>query len=168
VYSTGTVAASVGGTAITGTSTDWQGEGAQGVSRGSRIRIGNDVYTIKSVDSGTQVTIYGIIATAAAGATYEIFLDNIVCQIYPIPNAARNVYYRYWRKPAPMENNWDEPDMPSNWQWLLIPGALTEIWAHKEELIPSVRVYQKKSQTAGTNRRGPRWPDAFDVRARAF
>jgi hypothetical protein len=189
VYSTGIVTASVGGTTIAGTSTAWLGEGAQGVSKGSRIRIGSDVYTIKSVDSDTQVTIYGTITTAVTSTTYEIFLDNIVAQIYPIPDAARNIYYRYWRKPAPMENNWDEPDMPSNWQWLLIPGALMELWAHKgdevrvrgaekefyeglqrmkQELIPSVRTYHKKSQTAYQAHRGPRWPDNFDVRANAF
>ena len=190
VYSTGTVTASAGATAITGSSTAWTGAGAQGVSRGSRIRVGNDVYTIKSVDSDTQVTIYGTIGTAiSAGTAYEIFLDNIVVQIYPLPDSARNIYYRYWRKPTPMANNWDEPDMPSNWQWLLIPGALMELWAHKgddarvrtaeaefynglarmkTELIPSVRTYQKRSQTEGMSRRTPRWPDAFDVRARVL
>ena len=189
VYSTGTVSASAGASTITGSSTTWLDEAAQGLSRGSRIRIGNDVYTVKSVDSATQVTIYGTIATAVTGSTYEIFLDNIVVQVYPIPDSARNIYYRYWRKPAPMENNWDEPDLPSNWQHLLIPGALMELWAHKgdearvrgaeqeflrglqrmkEELVPSVRTYQKRSQTQSFGRRGPRWPDNFDVRAHAF
>lgn len=186
VYSTGTVTATVGGTTITGSSTTWTAEAAQGVSRGSRIRIGNDVYTIKSVDSDTQVTIYGTITTTVSGSTYEIFLDNIVVQIYPVPDAARNVYYRYWRKPAQLANNWDEPDMPSNWQHLLVDGALIDLWAHKgdevrrsgaertfyaglqrmkEALVPAVRTYQRKSQTANMTRHGPRWPDGFPAGA---
>ncbi len=189
VYDVGTVTASVGGTTITGSSTDWISELGQGITRGSRLRIGNAVYTIKSVDTDTQVTIYGTITAAASGSTYEIFLDNIVVQVYPIPDAPRNIYYRYFRKPYPLENAWDEPDIPSNWHWLLIPGALVEVWAHqgneqkvrgaeaellrglqemKEHYVSTTKVFQRRSQASLFRGRGPRWPDAFPAGARVF
>ena len=111
VYDTGTVSASQSTSVITGASTSWLS--VQGLSRGNRIRVGNEVFTVKSVDSDTQITVYETITSAiSAGTAYQAFMDNMVVQIYDIPDAVRNYYFRYYRKPTPLVNDYDEPDLP--------------------------------------------------------
>lgn len=186
VYSTGTVSGTSGATTITGSSTAWTS--VQGLDRGSRIRIGDNVYTVKSVDSATSITIFETLSATVSGTTYQIFLDNIRVQLYTIPDAARNIYYRFYRSPDPLVNDYDEPDLPSDWQWLIITGSLADMWDHKGAMDKSAqaeqkffaglnrlksqyrsvsRVYQRNSQTAGTRRLQPRFPAGTDIRAHA-
>lgn len=126
-YATGTVTAT--GSTITGTSTAWTG--VQGLSRGSRIRIGTAVYTVQSVDSDTSITVYETVTTVSGATAYVIYLNNPRILIHQIPDAARNIYYRYWRNPVPLVNDYDEPDLPPDWQWLLVVGSLSELFTHK-------------------------------------
>ncbi len=130
IYSTGTVAAS--GTTITGTDTLWTS--VEGLGRMSKIRIGNYVYTIKSVDSATSITTYETTTTTSAGASYEITLNNIVVQLHSIPDSAKLLYYRYFRIPAPTVNVYDVPDMPHAWHWLLMYGALSIVLMQKGDI----------------------------------
>lgn len=129
-YATGTVSAT--GTTITGSGTSWTS--VEGLGRMSKIRIGNYVYTVKSVDSDTQITSYEGVTTAAAGSSYEIILNNIVVQLYSIPSAARLLYYRYFRIPVPVVNVYDVPDMPHGWHWLLMYGALSIVLMQKGDI----------------------------------
>lgn len=126
-YSTGTLSAS--GTTLTGSSTLWTS--VEGLGRMSNIRIGNDVYTIKSVDSATQITTYEALTAVSAGTSYEITLNNLVVQLHSIPNSARLLYYRYFRIPAVLANDYDLPDMPHEWHWILMYGGLSIIFLHK-------------------------------------
>jgi hypothetical protein len=100
----------------------------------SKIRIGNNVYTVKSVDSATQITTFETITTVSSGTTYEITLNNLVVQLYNIPNTAQLLYYRYFRIPSILANDYDIPDMPHNWHWLLMYGALSVVLMQKGDI----------------------------------
>ena len=141
-YTTGTVSATVATKTITGASTLWTS--VEGLGRMSNLRIGNDVYTIKSVGSATSITIYeDVVTTVSAGTAYEITLNNLVVQLYNIPNSARLLYYRYFRLPALLANDYDIPDMPLSWHWILMYGALSIVLMHKGDV-------QKAQQEAET------------------
>jgi hypothetical protein len=129
-YSIGSVSATA--KTITGVATSWRTAPIlNNVGRMSLIRIGNNVYTIQSVDSDTEITTYETVSTAGAGSSYEITLNNVVVQLYFIPNASRVLKYRYFRLPVPMANDYDIPDMPHEFHWLLIYGALSMIYLQK-------------------------------------
>lgn len=130
VYTTGTIAAS--SKTITGVSTAWTS--AEGLGRMSAIRIGNYVYTVKSVNSDTSITTYEDLSTSTAGTSYEVTLNNLLVQFFSIPNAQRVIYYRYFRRPALLANDYDVPDMPHSWHWLLIYGALSFIFLQKGDI----------------------------------
>lgn len=132
-YTTGTVSAT--GTTITGASTSWTS--VEGLGRMSPIRIGSDVYTVKSVDSDTQITTYETVTTVAALTSYEILLRNIVTQFYSVPSTNDNIYYRYFRMADLLSNDYDTPDMPLAWQWLLIYGGLSIMFMHKGDINKS-------------------------------
>ena len=132
IYTTGTVTGSSGASVLTGLGTGWLS--VDGLGRMSKIKIGKDLYTVKSVDSDTQITIYESIATNAAASTYEIKLDNLIVQLYQIPNAQRLIYYRYFRIPAPLTQDTDIPDMPQSWHWVLMYGALSVVLMQKGDI----------------------------------
>ena len=160
----------------------------QGLSRGSRIGIGTLVYTVRSVDSATQLTVYETVTTVSAGTAYVLFLDNPRILLHSIPDAARNIYYRYYRRPTPLVNDYDEPDIPGSWQHLIVIGSLTELYQFKNDIEKSVinerefqggipkmksqyrsqtRVYQRFSQGSGSRSFQPRFPAGTDIRAHA-
>lgn len=107
-YTTGTVSASNNTSVITGSSTVWSTQ--EGLSKGTKIKIGDDIYNIKSVDSDTQLTVYETISPAVAGSTaYVVYLNNFVIQLYTIPDSVRNYPYRYVRRSQPLINATDWP-----------------------------------------------------------
>lgn len=130
-YSTGTVAGDVGSATLTGTTTAW--DEVEGFGRGSRLTIVSQVYTVKSVDSATQVTLYRPLSTAASGTAYSIDLDNYRILMQSIPNKIENVYFRYQRVPAPLENDTDLPDMPDEYHWFLIDVGKIWLWESKDK-----------------------------------
>ncbi len=139
-YTTGTVTANTN--TITGAGTAWTS--VEGLGRLSLIRIGTAVYTIKSVDSDTQLTVYDSVAAVAVATAYEITLNNLRAQLYNIPNTARLYYYRYFRKPTPLFNDYDVPDMPHNYHHLLMWGALSEILSQKGDAAKAYEVYEAR------------------------
>lgn len=132
-YTTGTVNGNANQKTLTGASTSW--DGVEGLGRMSKIRIGDNVYTVNSVDSGTQITLFEDIETnIAALSTYVIYLDNLRVQLSDIPNAQRLIYYRYFRIPSPTCNNYDIPDMPKGWGRLLVYGGLKYLFMQKGDI----------------------------------
>ena len=146
-YSTGTVSATVNTKVITGASSpDWLN--VQGLGRGSRITVGTAVYTVSTRDSATQLTVYETISPAIAAATaYSILLDNPIVQLYTIPDAADNIYYRYQRLPYPLVDDEEIPDIPDDYHWLLIEGAL--IWAFSHKGDPTRVAFHETTFEAG-------------------
>ena len=136
-YTTGTVTGSVSGTTITGTTTAWTD--VLGLTKGSRIAVtsNSEVYTVKSVDSGTQLTVYEPIAAAFTTSNYLIYLNNIRLQLTDIPASMRNLYYRYIRVPYPLVNDYDEPDMPREHHYMLVWGGLSIAQALKGNVASS-------------------------------
>jgi hypothetical protein len=134
-YSVGTVTATANTNVITGAGTSWTT--VQGLGRMNTITLPTNatprnVYTIKSVDSDTQLTVYETISVnVPASSPYSISLKNVRVQLYQIPSAARTLYYRYFRVPELCVNDWDVPDMPDSYHWILIHGALTFVMAQK-------------------------------------
>lgn len=133
-YTTGTVSASISTPGVlTGDSTSWTS--VEGLGRMSTIKVGSSVYTIKSVDSDTQLTLFNPIATNIAALTsYEIHLENIVVQFYNIPIEQRLLYYRYFRMPYPLMNDVDVPDMPRGWDRVLVWGGLKYLYSLKGDI----------------------------------
>lgn len=140
-YSTGTVSATSGSYTITGSGTNWTS--VEGLGRMSKITLPNSgstrqVATIKSVDSDTQLTVFeDITVNVVAGSSYLITLNNLRVQLYQIPDSNRLIYYRYFRIPDILDNDFDIPDMPHNWHWLLMYGALSIILLYKGDLSKS-------------------------------
>lgn len=141
-YTTGTVTVTANSSTITGTATSWAS--VEGLGRMSQITVGTNVYTIKSVNSDTSLTIYETPTTTATASTYTITLNNLLVQVFPIPAQVENLYYRYFRQPTPLVNSYDIPDLPVQWQYLLIYGSLSFIFLSKGDL--------QKSQIESENR----------------
>lgn len=129
-YSTGTVTCT--GTTITGSGTGWTS--VEGLGRMTKIRIGTSVYTVKSVDSDTQLTVYETVTNVSSASAYVLEIRNVIVQFYQIPDAARLIYYRYYRMPELLVNDYDNPDMPQGWDWVLIYGALSMILLQKGDV----------------------------------
>ena len=138
-YTTGSLG--ISSSTVTGVGTAWTS--VPGLGKRSRIRVGSSWYTVNTVDTATQITIYEA-ATVTAGTSYVVSLDNIVVQLYNIPNAARHLYYRYFRLPAPLVNDYDSPDMPSDYHHLLMWGALSEILSQKGDINKAENVYESR------------------------
>jgi hypothetical protein len=132
VYTTGTVSGTISTNTITGASTAWTS--VEGLGRGSKIRIGSYIYTVKSVDSATQITTYeALVSAIAALSTYEIKLDNLIVQFYTLPDEAENIYFRYQRIPYPLENDYDIPDLPYQYHHILVTAGSIWAWITKDK-----------------------------------
>lgn len=132
-YTTGTISGTAGQYTITGSGTGWTS--VEGLGRMSDIVVGNYRYTVKSVDSDTQITIYEpLTANISAGASYRVILNNLVVQLYNIPSNQQNVMYRYYRIPEVLANDYDVPDMPHSWHWVLVYGALSFVFLQKGDI----------------------------------
>ena len=130
-YTTGTLSGSLNGSTLTGSSTEWTT--VDGLGKGSRITIGDYVYTVKSVDSDTQITIYEALSAAASGDSYIIHLDNYIIQFYEIPDAVENIYFKYQRIPYPLINDTDIPDLPEKYHYLLVTAGCIWAWMTKDK-----------------------------------
>lgn len=134
-YSTGTVTATASTTIITGVGTSWTT--VEGLGRMSDIVVGTSRYTIKSVDSDTQITVYEPLSNGFNGVTYYAIMNNLVVQYYNIPSTQQNINYRYYRVPEALANDYDVPDMPHQWHWLLIYGSLSFLFLQKGDINKS-------------------------------
>ena len=130
-YTTGTLSGTVNLSILTGVGTLWTE--VEGLGKGSRITIGTVVYTVKSVDSNTQITIYEKQSVTSAAVTYTIHLDNYIVQFYQVPDSAENIYFRYQRIPAPLINDEDIPDLPEKYHYILVTAGLIWAWMTKDK-----------------------------------
>ncbi len=126
---TGTVTGSANGTTITGSSTTWTS--VEGLTRGVKIRVGNHTYTIKSVDSATQITIYETLESGFSGSVYTINLNNILVKFSNPPADAAGIPYRFQRTLPPLVNDWDESEIPEKYHRLLIEGACKKAFIYQ-------------------------------------
>lgn len=141
-YNTGTVSVTNLGTTVTGVGTNWLSVPALG--RMTNIIINGNRYTVQSVQSSTSLTIYEQINGTVAGSTYSLLLRNYMVQVFPLPSDVESLYYRYYRMPDIMYNTYDVPDLPNDWHWILVWGALVWIYLQKGDA-------QKAYNVAETN-----------------
>jgi len=128
---TGTITGNQNSTALTGTNTTWKS--IEGFGRGSRITIGINSYSVKSVNSDTALTLYDRLVAAASGSTFTIILDNMIVLLKDIPDDAQNIYYRYQRIPYSLDADTDIPDLPEKYHMLLVIYAGAWAWATKDK-----------------------------------
>jgi hypothetical protein len=141
-YSTGVVTITNNSNIITGSGTGWTN--VEGLGRMTNIIINQTRYTVQSVQSDTQITLFETIIGSISGVAYQLLLRNYMTQVFPIPNDVESLYYRYYRMPDIMVNNYDVPDLPIDWHWLIVWGALTWIYLQKGDV-------QKSYNTAELN-----------------
>lgn len=148
IHNTGTVSATANTNIITGSGTTWlsvDGLGRMNIITVPMSGMTRNTYTIKSVDSDTQITVYEtIFVTVPASSAYQIKLNNVRVQLYQIPNAIRSLYYRYFRIPEPLVNDWDIPDMPSSYHYLLVVGALAFMYLQKGDMQKAAEACEAK------------------------
>ena len=158
ISTTGTLSGSVNTSTLTGAGTSWLS--VEGLGKGSRITIGSVVYTVKSVDSDTQITLYEKQSvTSAALTTYIIHLDNYIIQFFQIPDSAQNIYFRYQRIPELLYNDQDIPDLPEKYHYVLVTAGLIWAWmtkdkdeATKQETIFAAQVAQMWARLANVSK----------------
>ena len=123
-YTTGTVAVTSGSRTITGTSTVWTS--VPGLSRGSRLSIDDtdEVFTVETIASDTSLTVYELPTVTDSSSAYRIFTNNLLVQVWEVPDATKNLYYRFQRLPYPLVNDEDEPDAPREYHYGLVWGGL--------------------------------------------
>jgi hypothetical protein len=145
-YTTGTVTGTSGNKTLTGSSTVWTT--VEGLGIGSRITVGENTYTVKSVDSDTQITIYEDLLSSPSGSTYTAHLDNPIILLSDIPDAAENIYYRYQRIPFPLVGDTDIPDLPEKYHNLLVTHGLAWAWMtkDKEEAFRQFSIFNSKKK----------------------
>lgn len=131
-YTTGTVSGTISTNTLTGVGTSWTS--VEGLGRMSDILVGTNRYTVKSVNSDTQITVYETIVATVATVTYTINLNNLVLMYYPIPSTQQNIYYRSFRVPDVLANDYDVPDMPHSFHWMLVYGALSFVFLQKGDI----------------------------------
>lgn len=129
-YTTGTITLTSGGRTLTGASTAWTS--AEGLTRGTKLKIGSLIFTVNTVDSDTSITLYEApTANVSAGTAYTAILDNAVVELHSIPDSVQTFYYRFQRFPAVMDADNDLPDMPYPMHPLIRLGMLPTLWRHK-------------------------------------
>ena len=138
VYSTGTVTTTNLSTALVGAGTNWTT--AEGLGRMSNIIISGNRYTVQSVVSDTSITLYESAIGSLAGSSYQALLRNYKTQVFPIPANVQSLYYRYYRMPDIMVNPYDVPDLPNDWHWLIVIGALAWIYLQKGDVSKAYTV----------------------------
>lgn len=129
-YTTGTITISSGSRIMTGVSTAWTT--ARGLSRGTKIQVGSVVFTVNTITNDTSLTVYeSAAATIAEGTSYTAIIDNLIVQVLDLPDAARNIYYRFQRLPAVLDIDADMPDLPDSIHPLILDRVLIYSWVHK-------------------------------------
>lgn len=145
-YSTGTVSMSNATRTLTGASTAWTS--VEGLTRGTKIKIGTLLFTVKTVDSATQITTYEIATSnISAGTTYIAVLDNPEILLSSIPDSVLTFFYRFQRLPEVMDADNDIPDLPYPMHPLITLGMLPFLWRHKgmsDKAIESSAAFDKE------------------------
>lgn len=108
VYSTGTVSGTINTTTVTGSGSTWLGN----IYPGDILVIGSYSYTVRSVDSNTQITLYNYQQTTSTSASYTITrqFGRILRLMYPAVNRY-TLDIRALRNYAPLVNNNDSNEL---------------------------------------------------------
>jgi hypothetical protein len=108
LYSTGSVTGTINTVTLTGTNTVWMGN----IFPGDTVTIGSYSYTVRSVDTNTQITLYNKLVVAAATSAYSISrqFGRILRIIWPSTDNYV-LDFRALRKYSPLVNNSDTNEL---------------------------------------------------------
>jgi hypothetical protein len=138
---TGTVSTTNLGTTVTGVGTSWTT--VEGLGRMTNIIINNTRYTVNSILSDTSLTTFELVSGTASALSYTLLLRNYKTQVFPIPSDVESLYFRYYRMPDIMVNNYDVPDLPIDWHWIIVWGAASWIWLQKGDAQKSYQIAEE-------------------------
>ena len=92
------------------------------------MRQENHPYRLKKVGIEVMDSYYPQRSSFGYPVAYSIVgydsSDYMVVALYPNPNVARNVYYRYKKRVTEMSADSDTPIIPLRYRWVLAKGAL--------------------------------------------
>lgn len=115
-YSVGTLSGSINTNILTGSGTAW----LSNIEPGFQITINTLVYTVRRVNSDTEIEIYQLLAgTIVASTTYSAVGKNALIVRFRNPTNQRVVSYWYYSKDVPFVNDNDE-----DWIAELFPRVL--------------------------------------------
>lgn len=130
-YTTGTVSGTSGTSILTGASTAWN---SSSIEAFDYIAVGDQVFTVKSVDSDTQITIYeSIVATINASTSYTATLDRYKIDLYPLPKNIRGYTITLSQLQPKLVNAYDIPLIPDNWHYVLVKGGRVRMMLHNQD-----------------------------------
>lgn len=131
VYSTGTVSGTASASVITGDSTAWL---TSGIEQFHKVQVGSYAYTVRSVDSNTQITVYETLeVTISAATSYRVELDNWIIEVDPIPDELIVIDGRGFKEVPPLVNDYDVPVVPEPLIYVLVDGLVDRIRTHNYE-----------------------------------
>lgn len=138
-YTTGTVSGTSATKVITGSSTSWL---SSNIAQFDYIQVGSYAYTVNSVDSNTQITVFeDLVATIAPSTAYTALLDRWQVDLYPVPNATLAMIV-YASQIAPrLDDDYDIPILPDNWHWILVKAGVVKALQHNQE-DPSLEIQE--------------------------
>jgi len=156
-YSTGTISGTSGASIITGVGTSWL---TSGIEAFHKVKVGSYAYTVKSIDTDLQITIYETLAVTIASATsYTVELDNWIIELDPIPDEVQILYGRGVEHVPPLVADSDIPRVPENQMFVLIDGLVERIKRSNNEnsALDSLdfEVGKRKVQSRSEERRTP-------------
>lgn len=129
-YSTGTVSGTSAAKVLTGSSTAWT---SSSIAQFDYIQIGSYAYTVDSVDSATQITLFEPLAATVSASTYTALLDRWTIDFWPIPNATLAMVVNARGIIEPLVNDSDVPALPDNWHWILVKAGVVKALQHNKE-----------------------------------
>ena len=108
------------GTTNVTSSTTWDASGLMQISKSAKT---TGTITCYRTTGATQLTEMAPDETAPRFKRISL---------YPIPSAAVTTYLEYFERLRYLVNDSDIPQMDTQWNWVLREGALTKMWAYKQ------------------------------------
>jgi hypothetical protein len=80
----------------------------------------------------TYIDAKDIVDTTTAGIPTSWYIFENTIRVHPVPSSAYTVTLRYYKKPTELENDTDVPEVPSEFQELLVVGAAYRVMQVKD------------------------------------
>lgn len=128
-YTTGTITTTANSNTWTGIGTAWLAN----IKPGASLVVGAYSYTVKRVNSDTELETYQLAVLAVTGTTYSAACKNVLRIRFQMPTSQRLVSYWYWAKDYPLMNDNDEDWICEMYPKVIIDGVLKYDYADKSD-----------------------------------
>jgi hypothetical protein len=129
-YTTGTITGTSALKVITGSGTSWT---TSNIAQFDYIQIGSYAYTVNSVDSNTQITVFEDLAASFAASTYTAVLDRWTVDLYPVPSSTLAMIIHGKQIVPRLDDDYDIPILPDNWHYILVKAGIVKALQHNQE-----------------------------------